>query len=212
MKVQTPPRPYRQLARAESAEATARRIIEAFLARMLTQWFDEITLEGVAADAGVTVQTVVRRFGGKEGLLGSAVKIFAVQVNQRRASPPGDLEAATANLVADYEQTGDAVMRLLALEPRHPALKEVLNFGRAEHRRWVGEAFSVPLSGLGAGQRQRAIDLLVIATDIYTWKLARRDMGRSVEATAGLLNQLIRAVLAEFCGETSFTKKSINKK
>ena len=38
---------------ARLSEATGRRIVEAFLARLMTQWFDEITLDLVAADAGV---------------------------------------------------------------------------------------------------------------------------------------------------------------
>src|SRR6266545_3349860 len=59
------PRRYTQGARAQAAEATALRIVDAFLTRLMKQWFDEITLDGVAEDAGVTVQTVVRRFGGK---------------------------------------------------------------------------------------------------------------------------------------------------
>src|SRR4051812_12502055 len=93
-----PRRPYEQVARAQAAEATGQQILEAFLARLMTQWFDEITLDLVAADAGVTVQTVVRRFGGKEGLLASSVKILAEQIAARRGSGPGDLAAPVERL------------------------------------------------------------------------------------------------------------------
>lgn len=44
-------RRYAQGARALSAEPTARRIIDAFLARLMSQWYDEITLDIIAADA-----------------------------------------------------------------------------------------------------------------------------------------------------------------
>ena len=124
----------------------------------MTQWFDEITLDRVAEDAGVTVQTVVRRFGGKEGLLSEAVKALANQINARRVSPPGDIGHLVENLIADYEQVGDAVIRLLALEPRHAALKELLDFGRGEHRNWVSGTFSEPLGKLDADVRERALD------------------------------------------------------
>ena len=116
-------RSYHQIARAESTEATGRRIAEAFLARLMKQWLDEITLDRVAEDAGVTVQTVVRRFGGKEGLLSSATEIFGEQVEAQRATPPGDIDRLIENLLGDYERTGDAVIRLLALEERHPAVE-----------------------------------------------------------------------------------------
>src|SRR5215470_12336753 len=131
--MKTVTRAYRQSARAESTEATGRRIVEAFLARLMEQWFDEITLDRVAEDAGVTVQTVVRRFGGKEGLLSNAVETMGPQINAQRAAPPGDIDRLIENLIGDYEKTGDAVIRLLALEPRHPALKKILDFGRREH-------------------------------------------------------------------------------
>src|SRR5262249_31216476 len=133
MKFETAPRHYVQTVRAQSAEATGRRIMDAFLARLMQQWFDEITLESVATDAGVTVQTIVRRFGGKEGLLGKAVVILSDQIKAQRSTPSGDLEKVLDNLIGDYETTGDAVVRLLALEPRHLALKDVLEIGRREH-------------------------------------------------------------------------------
>lgn len=197
MKSSRSTRRYSQRARAKSTQATARRIVDAFLARLMKQWYDEITLDRVAADADVTVQTVVRHFGGKEGVLASAVKTLATQINARRAAPPGDIGRLVDNLIADYELTGDTVIRLLALEPRHAPLKEVLDFGRSEHRHWVSSAFAEPLGHLPAGARKRAVDALVIATDVYTWKILRRDLARSVAATAKTMKCLIHATMAE---------------
>jgi AcrR family transcriptional regulator len=195
--MKTATRSYHQSARAESTEATGRRIVDAFLARLMVQWFDEITLDRVAEEAGVTVQTVLRRFDGKEGLLGSAVKVFAEQVNAQRATPSGDLDRLVENLLGDYERTGDAVIRLLSLEERHPALEPVLELGRSEHRRWVSRAFAEPLRNLKPPARQHALDALVIITDVYTWKLLRRDMGRSVAETAATLKILIQPITAQ---------------
>src|SRR3954464_209457 len=134
-------RTYAQTVRAASTEANGRRIVDVFLALLMTHWFDEITLDRVAVDAEVTVQTIVRRFGGKDGLLNEAARIFGDQINAQRATTPGDVDRLVANLMTDYEKTGDAVIRLLALEPRHPALKTVLDFGRNEHKRWASDAF-----------------------------------------------------------------------
>jgi len=197
MKVRTVTRRYAQSARAESTEATGQRIVEAFLARLLEQWLDEITLDQVAEDAGVTVQTVVRRFGGKEGLLASAVEVFAERVLAQRAAPPGGIDRLVDNLLADYEKTGDGIIRLLALEGRHPAVEPVLELGRAEHRRWVSGAFGETLRKLEPPARQRALDVLVIVTDVYTWKLLRRDIGRGVRDTAATIRNLIQAVISQ---------------
>jgi AcrR family transcriptional regulator len=182
-------RPYEQVARAQAAEETARRILEAFVARLMTHWLDEITLDRVAADAGVTVQTVVRRFGGKDGLLAAAPEVLKAQVLARRASPSSDLESLVEGVVRDYEEVGDSIVRLLALEERHPKVGELLAFGRREHRAWVAEAFEAA---------PEALDALVLVTDVYTWKLLRRDMGRSVAATIRTVQGLVRGVLAEF--------------
>jgi AcrR family transcriptional regulator len=195
---------YSQGARAAAAEATGRAIVEAFLTRLKREWFDEITLDRVAADAGVTVQTVVRRFGGKVGLLGEAVQALGKQIHAVRALHVGDVDRTVANLLKDYEETGDGVIRLLALEERHESLKQFLDKGRAWHRQWVAKSLGPLLGGAKEERKGRgrslpegALDALVAATDVYTWKLLRRDMGRSVEAAAMTMKQLIRATIAE---------------
>lgn len=198
MKSKTATREYKQTARAQAAKDTARRIVDAFLARLLAEWYDDITLDRIAADACVTVQTVVRRFGSKEQLLAVAVKSLAAQINAQRATTRASLAQIVDRLIADYEKTGDAVIRLLFLEARHPVLKEALDFGRAEHRRWVSETFSEMLNQLNNEGKKRASDALVVVTDVYVWKLLRRDMGNSRAATAATLRTLIQAVMTRF--------------
>jgi AcrR family transcriptional regulator len=188
-----PRRAYAQVARAAAAEATGTRIAEAFLELLLQDWFDDITLDRVASLAGVAVPTVVRRFGGKDGLLAAAVELLTAQINQRRASPPGDLSAIVDHLLADYERTGDAVIRLLALAPRYEAVEQATNFGRAQHRAWVSHAFAPTLATFKGAAIQHATDALVAATDVYTWKLLRRDLQRSPKDTARTMRTLIAA-------------------
>ena len=190
-------RGYAQTTRAQSTEDTARRIVDAFVARLMNQWFDEITLDSIAEDAGVTVQTVVRRFGSKEELLGAAVKILSSQINAQRAMPSGDLGVMVNKLFEDYERTGDAVIRLLALEARHPAIKPVTDLGRGEHRRWLANVMVDSLERLDASARQRALDVFVILTDVYAWKLLRRDMARSISASVATMKFMIEASMAD---------------
>ena len=59
----TPKRPYRMTARAESAARTGERIIDAAVEMFSEEPSRSISLDGVAHRAGVTVQTVIRRFG-----------------------------------------------------------------------------------------------------------------------------------------------------
>jgi AcrR family transcriptional regulator len=55
-------------ARAEAAAARGERILDAAEAAFDELPFDEITLAVIAERAGVSAQTIIRRFGGKEGL------------------------------------------------------------------------------------------------------------------------------------------------
>lgn len=194
--VASPKRAYRQTARAQMAEETARRILEAFAARLMSGWFDEIRLEDVAAEAGVTVQTVIRRFGGKDGLLDAATERLSDDIRARRRVAAGDLAAAVHALAEDYEQAGDLVMRILAQEDRYPAIRRMTDEGRRSHRAWVEAVFAPGLAGLPADAAQRRTDALVAATDIYIWKLLRRDLKRPLAEYRALVSRLVQGALA----------------
>ncbi|MBW8813895.1 MAG: TetR/AcrR family transcriptional regulator [Caulobacterales bacterium] len=188
-------RPYRQTTRAAASEATAARIVQAFRGRLQTLWFDEIRLEDVAREADVTVQTVIRRFGGKEGLLDATVDVLAREIMELRRTAPGDPAAAVRALVDDYEVSGDLVMRVLAQEERYPTLRRVTKIGRAGHRDWLAETFARWLETLSPTAAQRRLDALVAATDVYLWKLVRRDMQRPVDDYAALVERFVHAAL-----------------
>lgn len=203
MKTKTSTRRYRQNARADAAKATAERILSAFMTRLSSEWFDAITLESVANDAGVTVQTVVRRFGGKEGLLEAARGKLALEVKQRRSTTPGDIDKAIDQLIGDYEAIGDFVIRLLAQEDRYPVIRTITNHGRKQHRDWLSEVFSPQLTSAKGALRQRRLDMLVAASDVYIWKLVRIDMKRPVTHYRTMLKSLINGALLDKCAQVS---------
>jgi AcrR family transcriptional regulator len=190
-----PRRAYRQAARAEAAEVTGRRIVQAFLSALRSQWLEDITLDQVARDAGVSVQTVIRRFGGKPGLLEAVAREVELDVRAARGLPRGDIETAVANLCTDYENTGDMLVRLLAQEARHPALRPLLELGRSHHRQWIADVAEPWLGLLGAGAREATLDAIVAATDVYVWTLLRRDMGRTADHTRATILRMAQALL-----------------
>src|SRR5688572_11945975 len=190
-----PKRAYRQSARALAAEATGERILDAFAEQLRERWFDEIRLEEVARDAGVAVQTVIRRFGSKEGLLDAMHERLGDEIRQRRDVKPGDAAAAVASVVEDYETVGDLVIRTLAQEDRYAAVKSMTDIGRAMHREWMASAFAPWLDKIAPEARRRATDALVVAGDIYVWKLIRRDMRRPVAEYRALMEKMCAAAL-----------------
>jgi AcrR family transcriptional regulator len=195
MNMAAPKRIYRQKARAESTVANAARILDAFAGQLRERWFDEIRLEDVAREANVTVQTVIRRFGSKEGLLEATQQRFGEQVRRRRDVAAGDAAGAVASLVVDYEQAGDLVLRTLAQEDRHPAIRAMTDVGRASHRQWISRAFEPWLGSLDREARRKAADALVVAGDVYVWKLIRRDMERPVNEYRQLVESLCAAAV-----------------
>ena len=178
---------YNMELRAAAAEATHERILVAAQEAFLERWYDEVTLAEVARRAGVSGQTVINHFGGKEQLLAAAQDRFEQGVMERRYSPaPGDVEQIVDVLLDDYEVTGDSVIRLLALEEKVPALSSKLARGRKGHRDWVETMFKAPAN---------LVPELIVATDVYTWKLLRRDQGLSREETAAAIRHMVQAIL-----------------
>jgi AcrR family transcriptional regulator len=195
MNVAVPKRAYRQSARALAAEATGERILDAFGRQLRERWFDEIRLDDIAHEAGVTIQTVLRRFGSKEGLLDAMHERLGSEIRQRREVEPGDVTGAVASLIDDYEKVGDLVMRSLAQEDRYAAVRAMTDVGRAMHRAWIANAFEPRLERMTPDARRRATDALVVAGDIYVWKLLRRDMKRPVAEYRALVETMCAAAV-----------------
>jgi AcrR family transcriptional regulator len=147
----------------------------------------------------VTVQTVIRRFGGREGLFTAGVQRESDKIrSQRLQAPVGDVGAAVHVLIDHYEALGDRVLKMLAEEDRIPGLRKITDRGRTVHREWCERMFAPALSGMRRGDRARRLALLIAVCDVYTWKLLRRGAGltrRQTElALVELLNPLVEGV------------------
>jgi AcrR family transcriptional regulator len=180
------------VARAEATAAMRQRILDSADELFRSLASDRFSLEDVAAGAGTTVQTVLRHFGSKDLLLRAAVSRATERVrDQRMQAPVGDVPGAVKNLVEHYELHGDMVMRWLAEEDRNPFLQEIVERGRGMHREWVAHAFAPQLRRLRGAVRRRRLAQLVAVTDVYVWKLLRRDMQLGREQTQVAIVELI---------------------
>jgi AcrR family transcriptional regulator len=182
-------RTYTMTARAQAVEDTRNRIREALFDLGTTRVFSEISLEDVAQAAGVSVQTVLRHFGSRAGLIESNIQYAIDRVAHERVAPEGDVDTALTVLVDHYELRGDTVLLMLAQEARDELVRRLTDNGRRMHRDWVRATF-----GAVVADREDLLDLLVVATDVYTWKLLRRDRGYSRATTEQRMKALVRAV------------------
>lgn len=183
-------------ARAEAAAQTARDILTATVALWREKSLDEITLQEIADRADVSVQTVIRRFGSKEGVFDACIESDAGEVRvERDRTPVGDVEAAVDTLLVHYERDGDAVLRTLALEDKLDAARALATLGRKEHRAWCSRVFGPYLPAADSDDFDSRLDAFVAATDLYLWKLFRRDLGRSPDETRHVLRRLIDGLI-----------------
>jgi AcrR family transcriptional regulator len=187
-------RTYRMSARAAATAATGERLLGAAWRHFGSQPYEEVRLREIAAEAGVTEQTLLARFHSKEGLLTAACLSWGERVIAGRdAAPVGRVPEAIENLFDHYEAYGDAVLRMLSQEDRIPAVRELTDMGRDYHRDWAGRVFQPLLAGLPRAARERRLTALVIATDVLVWKLLRRDMQLSRPQAEKIVLEMIES-------------------
>lgn len=189
-------RPYRMGVRADATEETGERILDAAAMVFWECPSDQISLEQVSLRAGVSVRTVIRRFGGKEGLLAAGVARELQRTRgERDEAPVGDVTGAVSVLVEHYEVSGDRVLKLLAEEEHVSSLREIVGMGRALHRDWCARVFAPALAGRGGAERRRRLAQFVAVCDVYMWKLLRRDAGLSRRQTELALVELLNPMM-----------------
>jgi AcrR family transcriptional regulator len=183
-------------ARADTAADTRRRILQAAFDLSGEKLSVEIVLADVAERAGVSVQTILRHFGSREALFDAVTSFAHDQIVAERAAPAGDVPTAVHVIFSHYETRGDAVLRFLAQELWDEQVRLITDLGRRTHRAWVQAVFAPQLAARPAADREALTDLLLVATDVYTWKLLRRDKNLDRNTAERRVRHMIAALLA----------------
>jgi len=189
-------RGYDSSARDRATQERKERCIALFAEKLATDWYRDITLEWIAEEAGITVPTLLRYFGSKEGLLEQATAWQAAMHVTMRTAPSGDISANIAGIVESYEQLGDYSLRMLAQEERFEVIRIYTDTGRQGHRQLVETGFAPFLANLGPDERTHMLDELVTALDLYVWKVLRRDRGRSAADVCDFMEMAVNAIIA----------------
>ena len=186
-------RPYTMTTRARAVEETRARIIDACVALHGERPVTDIALDDIAGRAGVSVQTVLRHFGSRAGLEEASFERAQRDVTDERRTPVGDVGAAVRVIVDHYERRGDQALLMLAQEDHQELMARITEQGKALHRAWVEEVFAPQLEA--ADDREELADLLVVATDVYTWKLLRRGRRLGRDRTERRMRHLVDRLL-----------------
>lgn len=176
--------------RARATLRTRERVLDAGVALFAETPYPQLTLAMIASRAGVSVQTVIRHFGDKEGLIADCARSVEARVREQRGQvQSGDVPGAVTNLVEHYEELGAVALRLLAEAEASPSVAALAETGRTLHRDWCARVFAPLLPDAGE-ERARRLAQLVALCDVHTWKLLR-DAGLDPSQTATALLEMI---------------------
>jgi len=196
MSNQEPKRSYQMSKRAESSAQTERAIFSATADLWRERPFAEITLEAIAERANVSVRTIIRRFGSRDELFNTCIQNDSSNIeSDREKAEVGNVESAIHYLLKDYEAYGDAVVRTLAVEGHIDAAKKVLQAGREYHRQWCARIFTPFLPDNESKLYEHELTAFVATTELYLWKLLRRDLNYDLSQTHQTFKRLVNGLI-----------------
>lgn len=189
-------RTYQKKARARAEQETGEAILDAAWSAFSTEPFDRVTLQQIAGESSVTVQTVIRRFGSKEDLFNHLAEREGKRIIAEREVPEsGELTTALSVLIKHYERDGDTITNLVNQEHVFEPVREIVAKGRQVHREWVEKQFRNLLENLPEPERKQSLLAAIAATDLSTWKLLRRDYGLKPNEVTAVMKQLLNGII-----------------
>ena len=194
-------RTYQSELRAEQAEETRRRILDAAL-RVMTTGVASLSVPAVAREAGVSVPTVYRHFGTKPDLLAQMYPHAARRAGLDRIPDPsnaGDVKGAVRALIERLDALGDleraAFASPIADEVRHATMPS-----RFDRLRRMAESIEPTLSGAELDRIARLMVVVISQSALRTW---RDHLGVSADQAAEDVDWVLRAVIAAARGENA---------
>jgi AcrR family transcriptional regulator len=191
-------RSYRMTNRAIAAAQTADNILCATKDLFIAKPIADVTLSDIAARSGVTVQTILRRFGDKDSVFAAAVDHFAAEVYQQRGrAVPNNPDDIVANLVQHYEEWGRLMLKMIGEQATTPAVEDTVAAAKRYHRHWCQAMFPDALATPEGPDRSRRLAQLTTICDLRTWELLRIESRLSRKQTATALRELLAPLMTK---------------
>ena len=187
-------RAYRSELRAEQAEATRARILDAIV-RVIAGGLASLSIPAVAREAGVSVPTIYRHFATKRDLLAAVYPHVVRQAGLNELVIPRSMDELLDGLRAYFERTdslGD-LARVAMASPGSEAVRGLNMPDRLAMFRRLADSVAPKPS---EADRDRIARVLVILTASSSLRLWRDHLGSSVEEVADDVDWVIHAVIA----------------
>jgi AcrR family transcriptional regulator len=186
-------RTYRSELRAEQAEATRARILDA-AGRVMADGIASVSIPGIAREAGVSVATVYRHFATKTDLLDAMYPHLLRRTGLDDLVPPRRIEDLRDGLRALFERT-DSFDDLARAAMASPASGEVRRLSMARRLGWAREFAETNAPGLAAAERDRIARLIVVLTTSSSVRMWRDQLGSSIDEATDDVDWVVRAVI-----------------
>ena len=187
-------RAYRSELRAEQADATRARILDAAI-RVISGGLALVSIPAVAREAGVSVPTIYRHFATKRDLLAAVYPHAVRRAGLDELVIPRSMDELTDGLRAYFERSdslGD-LARVAMASPGAEAVRAINMPDRLAMFRRIADSI-VPKPP--EADRDRIARVLVILTASSALRLWRDQLGSSVQEVADDVDWVIRAVIA----------------
>jgi AcrR family transcriptional regulator len=187
-------RTYRSQLRADQAEETRGRILDATV-RVIAGGIASVSIPAVAREAGVSIPTVYRHFGTKRDLLAAVYPHVVRRAGLDEVVMPRSMDELRDGMRAHIERT-DALGDLSRMASAMPATDEVRRLNMpdriATFRRIADSIVPTP----SKADRDRIARLLAILTASSSLRFWRDHLNSSVDEVADDMDWVIRAVIA----------------
>ena len=187
-------RAYRSELRAEQAEATRARILDATV-RVTAAGLASLSIPAVAREAGVSVPTIYRHFATKRDLLAAIYPHVVRRAGLDELVIPRSVDELLDGLRAYFERTdslGD-LARVAMASPASEAVRALNMPDRIALFRRLADSI-VPRPS--EKDRDRIARVLVVLTASSALRMWRDQLGSSVDEAADDVDWVIRAVIA----------------
>jgi hypothetical protein len=116
-------------------------------------------------------------------------------MSQRELDVRGDIQQALTILLDEYELMGDAVFRTIQIQDELPIAKKILEEGRCTHHAWCSRVFRPYLPDTTSSDYETSLLAFISATEIYLWKLLRKDLQMGYKETYRVFLTMVEALI-----------------
>jgi AcrR family transcriptional regulator len=187
-------REYRSELRAEQAEETRKRILDATL-RVMAGGVATVSIPAVAREAGVSIPTVYRHFGTKSGLLVALYPHLVPRIGLYDMAPPRSIAEFRNAIRAIFERLDahDDLARVAMASPAAEEARSATMPDRLRFTRQFVEAIAPDLSRTDRDRVARVLVVLTMSSALRTW---RDHLGASVDGAADDVEWTLRSLIA----------------